>query len=249
VTAPGRVVIPAIPRGWPGLASERDAPYFQRLGAFLQAEYAAGPVYPPAPELFEALRLTPLRNVRAVVLGQDPYHQPGQAHGLAFSVRAGVKPPPSLRNLFRELHDDTGLPTPGHGHLSAWARQGVLLLNTVLSVRHGEPGSHAGQGWELFTDAVIEQINRHGDRVVFLLLGSHARKKLGRIDGVCHAVIEAPHPSPLSARRGFFGSRIYSRTNVLLEEAGRGTIDWRVGDAKRPARQGSHPDRDGSHSR
>jgi uracil-DNA glycosylase len=228
VTRPGPVAIPAIPRGWPGLAAERDAPYFRRLEAFLLAEYSAGPVHPPATELFEALRLTSFRNVRAVLLGQDPYHQPGQAHGLAFSVRPGVPPPPSLRNLFRELHEDTGLPVPGHGHLEAWARQGVLLLNTVLSVRQGEPGSHADQGWERFTDAVIDRVNRKRDRVVFLLLGSHAQKKGERVHGGRHAVIEAPHPSPLSARRGFFGSRIFSRTNALLEEAGRGSIDWRV---------------------
>jgi uracil-DNA glycosylase len=166
--------------------------------------------------------------VRAVLLGQDPYHQPHQAHGLAFSVRPGVTPPPSLRNLLRELHDDTGLPRPGHGHLQAWARQGVLLLNTVLTVRAHEPASHAGRGWERFTDAVIDLINAKRSRVVFLLLGSHAQKKGVRIDGTRHAIVEAPHPSPLSARRGFFGSRIFSRSNRLLEEAGCGTIDWRL---------------------
>jgi uracil-DNA glycosylase len=164
--------------------------------------------------------------VRAVLLGQDPYHQPGQAHGLAFSVRPGVTPPPSLRNLFRELHDDTGLPVPEHGHLEAWARRGVLLLNAVLTVRATEPGSHADRGWEHFTDAVIDCINAKRHRVVFLLLGSHARKKGERIDLARHAIIDAPHPSPLSARRGFFGSRIFSRTNHLLEAAGRGSMDW-----------------------
>jgi len=163
-----------------------------------------------------------------VLLGQDPYHQPGQAHGLAFSVRPGVTPPPSLRNLFRELHQDTGLPVPTHGHLQAWARQGILLLNAVLTVRAGDPGSHADRGWERFTDAVIERINAKRGRVVFILLGRHAGKKGAAVDRARHAVIDAPHPSPLSARRGFFGSRIFSRTSELLEEAGRGQVDWRV---------------------
>jgi uracil-DNA glycosylase len=166
--------------------------------------------------------------VRAVLLGQDPYHRPGQAHGLAFSVRPGIAPPPSLRNLFRELHDDMGIPVPRHGHLEPWARQGLLLLNTILTVRAADPGSHAGQGWERFTDAVIDLINVQRDPVVFLLLGTHAQRKGQRIDRARHHVIEAPHPSPLSARRGFFGSRIFSRTNRLLEEAGRGPLEWRL---------------------
>jgi uracil-DNA glycosylase len=222
--------IPEIPAGWSALRGEPDRRYFRDLERVLEAEYAAAMVYPPAVEVFEALRLTPCRRVRAVLLGQDPYHQPGQAHGLAFSVRRGVTPPPSLRNLFRELHDDTGLPRPGHGNLEAWARQGVLLLNAVLTVRAGEPGSHAEIGWERFTDAVVDQVSALRHRVVFLLLGSQARKKGERIDRTRHGVIEAPHPSPLSARRGFFGSRIFSRTNRLLEDAGRGSIDWRLGD-------------------
>jgi uracil-DNA glycosylase len=219
-------VLPAIPAGWPGLRPERDAPYFEALDEFLDSEYRTATVYPPAVEIFDALRLTPFRRVRAVLLGQDPYHQPGQAHGLAFSVRPGVTPPPSLRNLFRELHDDTGAPVPDHGHLEGWARQGVLLLNAVLTVRAGEPGSHAGRGWERYTDAVIDRLNAKRGRVVFLLLGSHAQKKGERVHRSRHAVIEAPHPSPLSAKRGFFGSRIFSRTNALLTEAGRGSIDW-----------------------
>lgn len=219
-------MLPPIPGGWPGLAGEREAPYFNALETFLAAEYAAAAVYPPRAEVFEALRLTPFRAVRVVLLGQDPYHQPGQAHGLAFSVRPGVPPPPSLRNLFKELHADTGAPVPDHGHLAGWARQGVLLLNAVLTVRAGEPGSHAGRGWERFTDAVIDRVNAKRSRVVFLLLGSHARRKGERVDRARHAVIEAPHPSPLSAKRGFFGSRIFSRSGELLEEAGRGRIDW-----------------------
>jgi uracil-DNA glycosylase len=166
--------------------------------------------------------------VRAVLLGQDPYHQPGQAHGLAFSVPPGVTPPPSLRNLFRELHADTGLLVPDHGYLAAWAREGVLLLNAVLTVGAGAPGSHAGRGWERFTDAVVRRVSAKRSPVVFLLLGSHAHEKGARANRRRHAVIEAPHPSPLSAKRGFFGSRIFSRTNEVLAAAGRGQIDWRL---------------------
>jgi len=225
---PGDRTLPPIPGGWPALQAERELPYFRALEAFLTREYATTTVYPPAHEVFEALRLTSFRSVRVVLLGQDPYHQPGQAHGLAFSVRPGVTPPPSLRNLFRELHQDTGLPVPTHGHLQAWARKGVLLLNAVLTVRAGDPGSHADRGWARFTDAVIERINAKRGRVVFILLGSHARKKGTAVDRSRHAVIDAPHPSPLSARRGFFGSRIFSRTSALLEEAGRGRVDWRL---------------------
>jgi uracil-DNA glycosylase len=221
-------VLPPIPGGWPALQRERERPYFRELERFLAREYRSAEVYPPAPDIFAALRLTPPRAVRAVLLGQDPYHRPGQAHGLAFSVRPGVTPPPSLRNLFRELHQDTGHPVPSHGHLQPWARQGVLLLNTVLTVRAGLPGSHAGKGWERFTDAVIDRVNAKRGRVVFLLLGSPAQKKGDRVDRARHEIIGAPHPSPLSATRGFFGSRIFSRTNGLLEEAGRGSVDWRL---------------------
>lgn len=218
--------LPPIPTGWPGLVPERDRPYFRELERFVDAEYRRGPVYPPRPQVFRALELTPFRKVRVVLLGQDPYHGPGQAHGLAFSVPPGVPLPPSLRNLFRELHDDLGAPVPDSGDLSAWARRGVLLLNTVLTVREGEPGSHAGHGWERFTDAVIERVAAKRNRVVFLLLGSHARGKAARILGDRHATVEAHHPSPLSARRGFFGSRVFSRVNARLREAGRPTMDW-----------------------
>jgi uracil-DNA glycosylase len=183
-------------------------------------------VFPPASRVFEALRLTPLGSVRAVILGQDPYHQPGQAHGLAFSVLPGVAAPPSLRNLLQELRDDLGVPWPTHGHLEAWARQGVLLLNSVLTVRQGEPGSHAGRGWERFTDAAIHRLNARHGRIVFVLLGRQARAKGRLVDTSRHAIIHAPHPSPLSAHRGFFGSRVFSRANELLEAAGAGTIDW-----------------------
>ncbi len=205
---------------------EREREYFLELEAFLDGEYRAAQVFPPRQQVFKALELTSIRRVRVVVLGQDPYHQPGQAHGLAFSVPRGITPPPSLRNLFRELHQDTGLPIPDLGNLEPWAREGVLLLNTVLTVRAGEPGSHAGKGWEEFTDRVIDLVNANRGRTVFLLLGSQAQKKGHRVDTARHAIIEAPHPSPLSARRGFFGSRIFSRTNELLERAGRGVVDW-----------------------
>jgi uracil-DNA glycosylase len=221
-------VIPELPGGWPALQAEPEKNYYRELAAFLEREYAERTVFPPAPRIFEALRLTTFRSVRVVLLGQDPYHQPGQAHGLAFSVQRGVTPPPSLRNLFRELHDDVGATIPDHGHLARWARRGVLLLNTVLTVREGKPGSHAGRGWERFTDAVIDRVNDRRSRVVFLLLGAHAQKKAERIDTRRHAVLEAPHPSPLSARRGFFGSRVFSRANALLLEAGRKGIDWEL---------------------
>ena len=220
--------LPPIPRGWPRLEEERSRPYFRELEAFLAREYDEGVVYPPAPQVFEALALTPYRRVRIVLLGQDPYHGPGQAHGLAFSVLPGVRHPPSLRNLFKELHADVGAPVPEDGYLAGWATRGVLLLNTVLTVRGGEAASHAGLGWERFTDAVIERVNAKRGRVVFLLLGSHAQKKGAGVDRSRHTVIEAPHPSPLSAKRGFFGSRIFSRANRALEEAGRGSVDWRL---------------------
>lgn len=219
-------MLPPIPAGWPRLAAERAEPYFQRLESYLDDEYRRSTVYPPRPLVFRALELTPFRSVRVVLLGQDPYHGPGQAHGLAFSVPPGITPPPSLRNLFRELNADLGAAIPASGDLSAWACRGVLLLNAVLTVREGEPGSHAGRGWERFTDAVIERVAAKRNRVVFLLLGSHARGKAERIAGDRHATVEASHPSPLSARRGFFGSRVFSRVNARLEEAGRPPIDW-----------------------
>lgn len=228
--------LPAIPGGWPRLREERKRRYFRDLESFVEDEYARTTVYPPPADVYRALELTPFRTVRTVLLGQDPYHGPGQAHGLAFSVRPGVPTPPSLRNLFRELHDDLCVPVPDHGTLTPWARRGVLLLNTVLTVREGEPGSHASAGWERFTDAVLRRVADKGSRVVFLLLGNHARKKGGSVDLSAHAVVEAAHPSPLSARRGFFDSRIFSRTNELLREAGQDPVDWSLPD--RPDRGG-----------
>ncbi len=222
------MTLPAIPDGWPELGAERAEPYFRELERFLEEEYRGRTVYPTAAEVFAALELSPLRSVRVVLLGQDPYHGEGQAHGLAFSVRPGVPKPPSLRNLFRELHADVGVEVPEDGTLTVWARRGVLLLNTVLTVREGEPGSHGGRGWEEFTDAVLRRVTAGRDRVVFLLLGNHARRKARSVDLSGHAVVEAAHPSPLSARRGFFGSRVFSRVNDLLAEADRPVVDWRL---------------------
>ncbi len=219
-------MLPPIPPGWPRLQEERERAYFRELEAFLDAEYRERTVYPPRPDVFRALEWTSLRSVRVVLLGQDPYHGPGQAHGLSFSAPPGIAPPPSLRNMFRELHDDVGIMPPDHGTLTPWARRGVLLLNAVLTVREGEAGSHAGAGWETFTDAVLQRVVAKQNRVVFLLLGNQARRKASSVDLSGHAVVEASHPSPLSAHRGFFGSRVFSRTNALLEEAGRKPVDW-----------------------
>lgn len=217
-----------LPPDWATLlADELSQPYWRELSAFLDAEYCDHTVYPPRDKLFTALRLTPPAAVRVVILGQDPYHQPGQAMGLAFSVPAGVKPPPSLRNIFKELHADLGVPTPRHGDLSAWARQGVLLLNAVLTVREGQPGSHQGRGWERFTDAVLSAVSAWPGRRVFVLWGAPAQAKRRLIDAR-HVVIESPHPSPLSANRGFFGSRPFSRINGALREMGQGEVDWRL---------------------
>ncbi|PTS86992.1 uracil-DNA glycosylase [Sphingomonas sp. HMWF008] len=213
------------------LRAELDAPYMRDLDAFLAAEAAAGvAVYPPAVDRFRALALTPLDAVRVVILGQDPYHGAGQAHGLSFSVRPGIRIPPSLTNIFKELEADLGIPRAAHGSLEAWARQGVLLLNTVLSVREGAPASHRGQGWERFTDAVIALVAARTEPSVFLLWGAHAQAKAALIAAAApagrHLIVQSPHPSPLSARTGFFGSRPFSRAKAFLTQHGRGTIDW-----------------------
>ena len=215
----------------PVLRGEFDEPYWQRLQAFVADERSHHTVYPAHDEVFAALHLTGLTDVRVVILGQDPYHGASQAHGLAFSVRHGVRIPPSLRNIHKELLDDIGIATPGHGNLEAWARQGVLLLNTSLTVRAGQAASHAGKGWETFTDRVISTVAASEHSVVFILWGNHARKKRPLIlaaPGALerHTIIESPHPSPFAARNGFFGSRPFSRANEALLAAGREPVDW-----------------------
>lgn len=215
-------------RGWAEqLAGEFRQPYMRQLADFLAAEEQAGKViFPASQHCFNALNTTPLDRVSVVILGQDPYHGPGQAHGLCFSVRPEVPPPPSLVNIFKEIHTDLGIAPPDHGCLQPWAEQGVLLLNSVLTVEQGQAGAHQGRGWETFTDRVVETVNRECEGVVFLLWGSYARKKGGQIDRNRHLVLEGPHPSPLSAYRGFFGCRHFSRANQWLQEAGRRPIDW-----------------------
>ncbi|WNG23537.1 uracil-DNA glycosylase [Cystobacter fuscus] len=201
---------------------------FRQLEEFVARERQQHTVYPPEEDLFSAFRLTPYGQVKVLILGQDPYHGAGQAHGLAFSVRPGVKPPPSLVNIFKELQSDLGLPRPKEGSLVPWAEQGVLLLNAVLTVREAEPNSHAGHGWETFTDAVIRAVNEQPEPVVFVLWGSYAQKKQALIDERRHAVLKGPHPSPLSASRGFFGSKPFSLANAELEKRGRAPVDWRL---------------------
>jgi uracil-DNA glycosylase len=219
-----------IPGGWrAALAEELEQPYTAELAAFVAAERAAHTVYPPEGEEFTALELTPHEQVRAVILGQDPYHGPGQAHGLAFSVRRGVPVPPSLVNIYKELRADVGLEPPRHGHLAEWAREGVLLLNTVLTVRAGEANSHKGRGWERLTDAIIRAVSARALPAVFILWGAPAQKKAALVDEGRHGVLRSVHPSPLSARNGFFGSRPFSRANEALRERGQAEIDWRLG--------------------
>jgi uracil-DNA glycosylase len=212
----------------PLLEAEFSKPYYKQLRDFLKQEYRTAKVYPDMHDLYSALHLTAYANTKVVILGQDPYHGPGQAHGLSFSVKPGVAIPPSLLNMFKELRDDLGCPIPNHGYLEHWARQGVLLLNTVLTVREGQPNSHKGKGWELFTSEVIQTLNRRPEPIVFILWGSHAQSKLPLIDTGRHHVIQSPHPSPLSAHRGFFGSRPFSRTNEFLQSIGKKPIDWRI---------------------
>lgn len=217
-------------RGWQEhLAGEFDQPYMQALADFLAAEEQAGKVlFPASQHCFNALNSTPLDQVSVVILGQDPYHGPGQAHGLCFSVRPDVPVPPSLVNIFKEQQQDIGITVPDHGCLQPWAEQGVLLLNSVLTVVQGQAGAHQGQGWETFTDRVIDVINREREGVVFLLWGSYARKKGKMIDRQRHLVLEGPHPSPLSAYRGFFGCRHFSRTNEWLQQKGQRPVNWQL---------------------
>ena len=221
-----------VPPSWrPALEAMLQTPEARRLGGWLCAEEQAGKiVYPPRGARLRALELTPLEEVRVVILGQDPYHGPGQAHGLAFSVPDGVRPPPSLANIYKELRDDLGVALPPHGNLEHWARQGVLLLNSCLTVEGGCAGSHSGRGWEAITDAVVRAVAQRQEPSVFVLWGSHARKKALNVreiaEGGRHLVLTAPHPSPLSAHGGFFGSKPFSKANAFLEAHGRGAIAW-----------------------
>ncbi|MEX2497979.1 MAG: uracil-DNA glycosylase [Wenzhouxiangellaceae bacterium] len=209
------------------LQPEFEQPHMRALKAFLVERKSAGAeIYPPGRLIFNALNSTPPSALRVVILGQDPYHGPGQAHGLCFSVRPGVRVPPSLVNIFKELHDDTGFQIPRHGYLQQWADNGVLLLNAVLTVERGRAGAHQGKGWEQFTDRVVEVVNRGERPVVFMLWGSQAQRKGANIDRSRHLVLTAPHPSPLSAHRGFFGCKHFSQANRWLEEQGLTPVDW-----------------------
>lgn len=222
----------AVPETWrPALDPALDLPESRRLGGWLRAEEAAGKaIYPPRGQRLRALELTPLDAVKVVILGQDPYHGPGQAHGLCFSVPEGVRVPPSLVNIYKELESDLGVPRRTHGNLEPWARQGVLLLNASLTVEAGRAGSHAGLGWEAITDAAVAAVAAREEPSVFILWGSHARKKALNVpqlaQGGLHLVLTSPHPSPLSAHSGFFGSKPFSKANAFLEANGRGGIDW-----------------------
>ena len=225
-------MMPPIPASWRRpVGGEAGKPYFRGLEEFVEREREEVEVYPAEGETFQALELTPFRKVGVVLLGQDPYPGPGQAHGLCFSVKPGVAPPGSLRNIFKELKSDLpGFRVPNNGYLAGWARQGVLMLNTVLTVRARAIGSHRGKGWETFTDAVISKVNAKKEPVVFLLWGRDAQGKAEMIDESRHAVLRAAHPSPLSARHGFFGTRPFSAANRALRDAGRPEIDWQVPD-------------------
>lgn len=208
------------------IARESSRPYFAGLEAFVAQERRSHRVFPAAQDVFAAMRATSRASTRVVILGQDPYHGEGQAHGLCFSVRRGVRMPPSLRNILTELHNDVGADVPVNGDLTAWAERGVLLLNTTLTVREGAAASHRGRGWETFTDAVIAAVNEKNERTVFVLWGSHARSKKDLITNPAHFTVESAHPSPLSARKGFFGSRPFSRVNAALTDAGLAPVDW-----------------------
>jgi uracil-DNA glycosylase len=225
-----RTLVESLPESWRKvLAQEVDKPYFAELTEFVAAERAEHQVFPPENEVFAALEATPYEDVKVLVVGQDPYHDDGQAHGMCFSVRPGVRVPPSLRNIYKELGTDLGLKVPDNGYLMPWARQGVLLLNTVLTVRAHEPASHKGRGWETFTDAIIRSVSGRERGVVFVLWGGHAKKKLKLIDTTRHVVVQGAHPSPLSAK-AFFGSRPFSQVDAALKEMGHDPIDWQIPD-------------------
>lgn len=212
------------------LKDEWEKSYYKQLRTFLKREYSSYRIYPDMYDIFNALKFTSYENTRAVILGQDPYHGAGQAHGLCFSVKRGVEPPPSLKNIFTELHDDLGIKIPQHGDLTSWAKQGVLMLNTVLTVRENCANSHREMGWEIFTDRIISELNSKKTSIVFLLWGSPARKKAEIITNPVHYKLETVHPSPLSAYRGFFGCRHFSKANELLSASGQQPIDWSLPD-------------------
>jgi len=215
----------------PALSGEFSKDYYKELFSFVKKEYATHVVYPPADDIFNALHLTPLKNVKVLILGQDPYHEPGQAHGLSFSVLPGkADTPPSLVNIYKELNDDLGCKIPNNGYLKKWADQGVLLLNTVLTVRAHQANSHQGKGWEKFTDAIIKAVNEKDAPVVFMLWGRPAQTKKAMLNNPKHLILEAPHPSPLSAYRGFFGCKHFSKCNEFLVQNGLEPIDWQIED-------------------
>lgn len=218
-----------LPASWQNaLGAELEKPYWRACQSFVDAERATHEVFPPSEEVFTAFALTPYERVNVVLLGQDPYHDNGQAHGLCFSVKPGIKPPPSLANMYKELATDIGIAPAHHGNLCRWAEQGLLMLNAVLTVRAHQANSHKGRGWEQFTDAVIGKVNEKRDRVIFVLWGSYAKKKAKLIDRERHVVLEGTHPSPLSAHSGFFGSKPFSTINRLLREGGKPEIDWQL---------------------
>ena len=223
--------MPPISNDWmPALAPEYKKDYYRKLFLFVREEYKNHEVFPPGDDIFNAFHLTPLSNVKCVIIGQDPYHNVGQAHGLCFSVRPDVEIPPSLVNIYKELHDDLGCKIPNHGYLVKWAKQGVLMLNSVLTVRAHQAASHQGKGWEEFTDAAIRVINEQNRPIVFLLWGSFAQKKAAMLNNPNHLILKAPHPSPLSVYRGFWGCKHFSKANQFLMEHGVEPIDWQIED-------------------
>ena len=212
----------------PAIQGEFKKPYYRELFQFVKEEYSRAVIYPPADDIFNAMHFTPLSEVKVLILGQDPYHNDGQAHGLCFSVKRDVEIPPSLVNIYQELHDDLGCYIPDNGYLEKWARQGVLMLNTVLTVRAHQANSHRGIGWEEFTDAAIRVLNQQDRPIVFMLWGRPAQSKKALLDNPNHLILEAPHPSPLSAYRGFFGCHHFSQANEFLKEHGLAPIDWQI---------------------
>lgn len=223
--------MPQIANDWlDAINSEFKKPYYKELYQFVKEEYSKTVIYPPADDIFNAFHFTPLSKVKVLILGQDPYHNVNQAHGLCFSVRPGEDIPPSLQNIYQELHDDIGFHIPNNGYLEKWAREGVLLLNTVLTVRAHQANSHQGKGWEKFTDAVINAVNEQDRPIVYMLWGKPAQSKAAMLTNPKHLILKAPHPSPLSAYRGFFGCRHFSKANAFLEENGVTPVDWQIDD-------------------